>query len=62
MTALERLIKTASMDAAPHYREMAKEAQRELNTLSMLHWLRSRESKKQTESPCTPPFFDGKEP
>ncbi len=27
MTALERLIKTASIDAAPHYRAMARESQ-----------------------------------
>lgn len=33
MTALERLIKLASTDGAAHYRELAKEAQKEYNQM-----------------------------
>lgn len=36
MTALETLIRTASNDAAPHYRELAREAQRELEQLLLM--------------------------
>lgn len=41
MTSLEKLIKLASTDGAAHYRELAKEAQKELEELRAIKRLYS---------------------